>query len=88
MTPEEQALCERLTAETVVRDGIRLARITTPTDLEAAALIRKLADENDKMARALRAAEMHIRGLSTKKGSEYQSFTIHHNDALKIARER
>ena len=42
MTPAEK-MAQRLEATTVDCDGVRLARIPTPTDLDAAALIRRLA---------------------------------------------
>ena len=81
MTPAEK-MAQRLEVRAEIRRKIpRAEKDRIATDCEdAAALIRRLAA-------ALVAAEMHIRGLSTIKGPEYASFTIPHADALRDVKE-
>jgi len=78
MTPEEQALCDRLDACD--------KRFSGDAPHEAAALIRKLADENDKLARALITADAAMEKLSD--GSTVGEFRKVYADALEIARGR
>ena len=83
MTTAEK-MAQRLEATTVDCDGVRLARIPTPTDLDAAALIRRQSEELDKLARALVASG----GKRFADADELVKFYEDHADALKIAEGR